>query len=429
MNREGLSREGRPSLSDREGRPSIGDREGRPSLGDREGRPSVGDRGDRGPSLRDGDRGPRTGRPEFDTDRLRQLRENPRSATENRQNWRDSFNRELGSRIDGRGRPPIERTVSNREYFNRFQGNQSLSHLRLRDPSAVARIARDPRNPHHWLRNQNYRLRPLHNNVNINIRVRGGRPINFATFGPGIARRMVWWRGLQIGGWYRWNRANFMYYDFWGRPMGLYYRNIFRPGAMFMVPHYNRFYRGSYVVYNDHHYYYPETFAMSAELPSEEIPEPVQMDYGDFSFVRDLAYRFERMVNSICLELYYNYRDNPEFETVYREAYDLLLASKEILAAAEQGDQQTAGEWLYGLDQLFYHVLDRVADWERTEQKQIDEGDVLSKIALAEATLQHLMYDVGVEPSFEIVEDDAPLPGVGDSESPAPMIELPPIRD
>ncbi|MCA8984843.1 MAG: hypothetical protein R3C12_24740 [Planctomycetaceae bacterium] len=381
-------------------------------------------RGDRGPASGDtrlpSGREPGENQPRLNESRLR---EGPRSAGDTRQDWREQFRRELGSRTPG-GRPPVQRTIPSREYFNRDRDNQSLSYLRLRDPDVVSRIARNPQNPQQWLRTQNYRIRPLSNNWQQTVRYRSGRPIDYVTHGPRIANRLVWWRALQLTG-YRWNRTNYVYYDFWRRPLGIYYWNVFRPGARFLVPHYNRFCRGSYVVYSGNYYYYPETYAQSPEVT--EPPEPVAMEYGDFAFVRDLAYRFERMTNSICLDLYYNYRSNPEFETVYREAYDLLLAAKEVLQAAERGDQQAAGEWLYGLDQLFYHLLDQVADWERTEQKPIADGDILSKLALAEATLQHLMFDVGVEPSFEIVDETAPLPGPEAGGNPAPMITLPPL--
>lgn len=322
----------------------------------------------------------------------------------------------------------MDRVTSRGDYFTRDRHNQSLDYLRLRNSDVLDRVARGGSYRDLFNDSRRYRVRPIHHVHHVNIRHRYRLPFNVRS--PRyyrVANRMVWWRGVHLGG-YRYDPMRHFYRNYRGHVIGVYYWNLFRPHYRFIVPHYNQYYRGSYFCDGGNYYYYPDTYvspeAYSSGLVSESPPERVQMQYGAFAHTTDLAYRFERLMNDLCLDMHYNYQQNPEFDEVYREAYDLLNIAKDILASAEQGDLGDVAEQLFGLDQLYYHLLDQIADWNRTEQKPIGEHDLLTKLSLVEATMQHLMYDSGVEPSFEVVDDSVPEDpepaGVG-----APMIQFP----
>jgi hypothetical protein len=49
------------------------------------------------------------------------------------------------------------------------------------------------------------------------------------------------------------------------------------------------------------------------------------------------------------------------------------------------------------LDGLFHHVQEDAAHWRRRHFRQIGQGTVQDKLQVVEATLHHLMNDVGVE--------------------------------
>ena len=435
----------RPNLGDRTPgeRPNLGDRVPgqRPGMGDRTPgdrtpgeRPDFGDRrpGDRGPGDRGpGDRGPGDRGP---GDRTPGERPSfgDREPGDRGPGGRGPGDRGPGGRGDREQvdrtpnwdrRPPGERNPQNRtpgagdrspiarDYFARDRNNQSLQNLRLQNTDILDRIARNPQDRSRIFQDRNFRARPINNTIINNYNFNHGRGFNFWNYNQRVAQRMIWWRAMQLGG-YRWDPFRFRYFDFRGRPLGFYRWNLFQPHYRFIVPHYNRFYRGSYFVDNSVYYYTPETYVVQgATNVPDQPPEPVQVVFGEATYSQDLAGRFERLLNDVALELHYNYRNNPDFDNAYRMTYDLLLNAKDILAAADQGDTQQVANQLYGLDQLFYLVFDQIADFERTEQKPIGEDDLLTKMAWAESTLQHLMHDAGVEPSFEVVEEDAPTPG------------------
>lgn len=452
----------RPDPTDRDGnrgpdfgnRPDMGDREGRPDGprgergddnrgdenrgnndrgnsdradddrgdGDRPGRgngPGMGDRDGDGPGRgRDGDRDGRGISGDFDD-----LRDRLRDGNLDRDELRDRAERirdEFQGRRDGpggrddrfndwdRGRPGADfggRSPGRRD-FDRDWDNQVLNYLRFGNNDLIRQYVNNGRRDD-FFRDRDFRVRYYDPRGRNDYWRRYHNQINFNVWGRSIARHVVRLRAAQLAG-YRYDRRNYLYRDYWGRPLGVYYRDVFRPGSRFIVPHFNRNYRGSYYCYGGSYYYYPETYAMGPSTVTTS--EPVEMDYGGFDYVGDLAHRFERMTNDICLEMHYNYRGNPEFDQVYRDAYMVLTAAKEIEQAAERGDQQAAADLLYGLDQLFYYVYDQAATWERNEQKQIGDGDLMAKFSITEALLQHLMYNVGVEPSFDVVDEAAPQP-------------------
>ena len=77
------------------------------------------------------------------------------------------------------------------------------------------------------------------------------------------------------------------------------------------------------------------------------------------------------------------------------------------------------------LDGLFHHVQQEVKTWSRRQNRQIAQGGAQAKVELLEATLHHLMYDVGVKGAHSEPERDEP--STATEEAPPPeSATLPP---
>jgi hypothetical protein len=124
--------------------------------------------------------------------------------------------------------------------------------------------------------------------------------------------------------------------------------------------------------------------------------KPVQIEFGGYAHVDDLAGRFERLMNQLCLDLHYNYRHNPGFPETYRAAYHVLDTAKYIHDKEHQGDREEVARRLDEVDGLFHQVQDEVRRWSRQQYRQIGQAGVQTKLDSVEATLHHLMNDVGV---------------------------------
>jgi hypothetical protein len=125
--------------------------------------------------------------------------------------------------------------------------------------------------------------------------------------------------------------------------------------------------------------------------------EPVAIEFGGYSHVDDLAGRLERQANELCLDLHHNYRHNAGFAETYREAYQILSTAKYIHAKEHQGDRDEVARRLDELDGLLHHVQDDVNGWSRRQRRQIGQSGLQTKLTQVEATLHHLMHDVGVQ--------------------------------
>jgi hypothetical protein len=170
-----------------------------------------------------------------------------------------------------------------------------------------------------------------------------------------------------------------------------------------VVPHYDSHYDGSYYSHDGINYYVPQPYVTDGG--AHVAARPVALEFGGYSHVDDLAGRLERQANELCLDLHYNYRHNREFAATYREAYQILVAAQYIHDQEHQGDRAEVARRLNRLDGLFHHVQDDLQGWSRRNVRQIGRGGARSKLAQIDATLHHLMNDVGVRGSH-----DAPLP-------------------
>lgn len=152
---------------------------------------------------------------------------------------------------------------------------------------------------------------------------------------------------------------------------------------------------------------------------------PVEIQSGGYAHVDDLSGRLEVLANDLCLDLNYNYRHNAGFAETYREAYRILDTAKYIHAKDHQGDRVEVARRLDELDGLFHHVEGEVGSWSRRHYRQIRQGDAKTKLAIVEATLHHLMNDVGVEGSHGASEE-APTPAEVEVAPPPAAVAVPP---
>jgi len=207
--------------------------------------------------------------------------------------------------------------------------------------------------------------------------------------------------------------------DSHGHVIGNYHHDVIHQNSTYIVPHTGHAHHGTYYQRDNGYYYYPQTANLgNAQLQSQ----PVQVKFGSFSHVDDLAFRLEKLSNEFCLDLHYNYSHSPGFTETYSEAYQILEVAKYIHAAEHHNDRKAIAERLGGLDQLFHHVQDDVRGWHRHHHKQIGQLGIQSKMDLMESTLHHLMNDVGVAETIidEHGEEQAPPPAGGNGIAPPP---------
>jgi hypothetical protein len=164
-----------------------------------------------------------------------------------------------------------------------------------------------------------------------------------------------------------------------------------------VVPHYDRHYHGSYYWDDGINYYAPRTYDTSRR--AYVAAKPVAIEFGGYAHVDDLAGRLERQANELCLDLHHNYRHNRGFAETYREAYEILRTAKYIHGKEHQGDRDEVARRLDELDGLFHHVESDIQSWSRRHARQIGQSGAQIKLDAIEATLHHLMNDVGVKGS------------------------------
>jgi len=197
---------------------------------------------------------------------------------------------------------------------------------------------------------------------------------------------------------------------------------VIRPNATFVLKTSARAgHRSSYYCHGNRYYYVPPV------THGHVAPQPVVMAFGGFSHVDELATRFEFLANQLCLDLHYNYNHNYGFRQTYAEAYQIFDIAKFMHAAEHRQDRESLRAQLTGVDPLFHHIEDDVRGWSRHHRKQIGQGGIVTKLEEMEATLHHLMYDVGVHATP--VGEQAPPPGGGYVEQappPAPVYNAPP---
>ncbi|TWU17313.1 hypothetical protein Pla52o_53190 [Novipirellula galeiformis] len=168
--------------------------------------------------------------------------------------------------------------------------------------------------------------------------------------------------------------------------------------------------RGQYYVQGNKYYYLPQS------SNSHVVARPTVMAYGGFTQYHDLAGELEFLINELLLDFHYNYSHNVGFAETYAEGYQLLGVAKYIHAADHNHDHDAVRSRLSGMDRLFHHIEDDIRGWSRHQHRQIGNLGIVAKAERIEATLHHLMNDVGVSAT-----EQAPPPGGGIEQAPAPQ--------
>ncbi len=197
-------------------------------------------------------------------------------------------------------------------------------------------------------------------------------------------------------------------------------------GWEFVLPHYDHHYHGSYYWDDGINYYVPRTYV--TDRRAYVAAKPVVIEFGGYAHIDDLSGRLERLANELCLELHYNYRHNRGFADTYREAYQILSTAKYIHAKEHQGDREEVARRLDELDGLFHHVESDMKGWSRRHVRQIGQAGAQSKLEAVEATLHHLMNDVGVKGVHGEPETVA-SPVEGEAAPPPVPVPVPPARN
>lgn len=152
-------------------------------------------------------------------------------------------------------------------------------------------------------------------------------------------------------------------------------------------------------------------------LPQEIAPDPDSIRFGACEHVPYLTAKLEFLLNDLCLDLYYNYSHNVEFQATYTETYSLLQTAKTLRVSAHRLNAVTAQRQLAGADALLKHICDCVMPWTRIHRRQVGLGGMQTRMKMVEETLCCLMKDIGVAPTPGL--DQAPPP-------PTPIPHAPP---
>src|SRR5690606_24203244 len=84
------------------------------------------------------------------------------------------------------------------------------------------------------------------------------------------------------------------------------------------------------------------------------------------------------------------------------------------------------GRCVQELDPLFHHLQARIGTWDRHHYRQVGDADLNAKTELMEATLHHLMNDVGVPPHSTQTFEAAPAPAIDEVAPPPAGHHVPP---
>jgi hypothetical protein len=202
--------------------------------------------------------------------------------------------------------------------------------------------------------------------------------------------------------------------DSHGHIIGRYHHDVVHSDSTYILP-YTEHDHGTYYFHDGGYYYHPESSSIEAHSM-----QPVQVEFGGFAHVHELAARLETLSNEFCLDLHYNYSHNYGYPETYAEAYEILQIAKYIHEAEHAEDHQAIAERLGGLDALFHHVQDDVRQWSRHHRRQIGRLGIVSKMDMIESTIHHLMNDVGVAPTGADGEQAPPPDGIGNEQAPPP---------
>lgn len=221
--------------------------------------------------------------------------------------------------------------------------------------------------------------------------------------------------------------------------------NRFPQASRVFTPRNNR-QRGGFYTAQGTHYYYPiatgsavtnsgsvapavqqagatyvegSTVVTARGSSQQTAPSPVEMKFGGYAYAEQLCAVMPEVVNTLCLDMHYNYRGAANFDEAYRTAYTMLENSKQLSAAHDAGDRNKVKELAKTIDRLQHVVEDQTAGWTRNESKQVGELGIVTKLQITGDVVHHLLHDIGVSEGEHAENNGAPK--VTTEEPPAPQ--------
>ncbi len=214
---------------------------------------------------------------------------------------------------------------------------------------------------------------------------------------------------IPIGGGSHIDHHDHIIRDSHGHIVGREHHDVIHSNRRYVVPR-SIGGHGQYYVEGNRYYYLPQS------SNSHVVARPTVMPFGGFTQYHDLSGELEFLINELLLDFHYNYSHNVGFAETYSEGYQLLGVAKFIHAADHNHDHDAVRSRLYGMDQLFHHIQDDIRGWSRHQHRQIGNLGIVAKTERIEATLHHLMNDVGVT-----AVEQAPPPAARFEQAPPPQ--------
>lgn len=149
------------------------------------------------------------------------------------------------------------------------------------------------------------------------------------------------------------------------------------------------------------------------KFPNRTVELPATFVFGARTHTGALAIQLREQANSMCLEAYHNYRNNPAFTEIYRDMYKILTDAEHIIDLTndyhqDHHDVDHIASDLYEIDQLFHKVESGVKYWRANNPYH---AHLPEKMEAVEDTIHHLMEDYGVKSKIGNGNVPVPFPG------------------
>ena len=169
--------------------------------------------------------------------------------------------------------------------------------------------------------------------------------------------------------------------------------------------------RGAYYRNNDRYYYYPNAYSTnsgyqqsgtvylqqnpSAGYSNAPTVQPVAIEFGGFVHTEEFGQLLPAVINDLCLDMHYNYSQNPTFAATYRDAYEMLNIAKSLQQALPSNNRDAVKQHLLAIDPLMHRVESQTIGWTRNHARQFGELGLVAKQEMVSDILHHMMYDAG----------------------------------
>jgi hypothetical protein len=119
--------------------------------------------------------------------------------------------------------------------------------------------------------------------------------------------------------------------------------------------------------------------------------------------------------NEFCIEMHKTYRDQPEFNEAYREAFELLQSAKQIEKDVAAGSPAKAiSEQLANFDSEMHHVENHIQDFAKAQgaNNQAGQASVATNFTAVGSSLEKMMGQLGLQRQAEAANRNAAPAGI-----------------